>query len=88
MLTNSCRGFSGTCPKFLLILDDMGHVPTRKRRLELRFSIISNAYAHLCLVITANLELGRWGWGRCVEVTRSLPPRGEGPGRAPLGRYA
>jgi DNA replication protein DnaC len=62
------RHTSGQLPRFLkslaqkdlLIQDEMGYVPTSKKSSELLFSVISTAYEHQSLIITSNLELGRW----------------------------
>jgi len=69
-LTNELveRHESGQLPRFLknlaqkdlLILDEMGYVPTSKKSSELLFHVISNAYEHQSIIITSNLELGRW----------------------------
>lgn len=44
----------------LLILDEVGYVPTSKRASELLFTVISNCYERQSIVVTSNLELGRW----------------------------
>lgn len=44
----------------LLILDEVGYVPTSKQSAELLFSVISNCYERQSVIITSNLELGRW----------------------------
>lgn len=44
----------------LLILDEVGYVPTSKRGSELLFSVISNCYEKQSIIVTSNLELGRW----------------------------
>lgn len=54
------RFLKNLAQKDLLILDEMGYVPTSKKSSELLFSVISNAYEHQSIVITSNLELGRW----------------------------
>lgn len=54
------RFLKNLAQKDLLILDEMGYVPTSKRSSELLFNVISNAYEHQSIIITSNLELGRW----------------------------
>lgn len=44
----------------LLILDELGYVPFSKQAAELLFTVISNAYEHQSLIVTSNLEFGRW----------------------------
>ena len=44
----------------LLILDEVGYVPTSKRASELLFTVISNCYERQSIIVTSNLELGRW----------------------------
>lgn len=44
----------------LLILDEVGYVPTNKQSAELLFSVISSCYERQSVIITSNLELGRW----------------------------
>lgn len=44
----------------LLILDEVGYIPFSKRASELLFTVISNSYEHQSIIITSNLEFGRW----------------------------
>ena len=46
--------------KDLLILDEVGYVPSSKKASELLFSLVSNSYENQSIIITSNLELGRW----------------------------
>ena len=44
----------------LLILDELGYVPTSKVGAELLFDVISNAYERTSVIITTNLPFERW----------------------------
>jgi len=44
----------------LLILDELGYVPFSKRASELLFTVISNTYENQSIIVTSNLEFGRW----------------------------
>ncbi len=44
----------------ILVLDEIGYVPFNKRASELLFSVISNSYEHQSIIITTNLDFGRW----------------------------
>ena len=44
----------------ILILDEIGYVPFNKKASEMLFSVISNSYQHQSILITSNLEFGRW----------------------------
>lgn len=44
----------------LLILDEMGYVPFSKQGAELLFSVISKSYEQQSIIITSNLDFGRW----------------------------
>ncbi len=44
----------------LLILDELGYVPFSKRASELLFTVISNTYETQSIIVTSNLEFGRW----------------------------
>lgn len=44
----------------LLILDEMGYVPFSKTASELLFSVVSKSYQTQSLIVTSNLEFGRW----------------------------
>jgi DNA replication protein DnaC len=44
----------------MLILDEMGYVPFSKTASELLFSVISKCYTRQSLIVTSNLEFGRW----------------------------
>ena len=44
----------------LLILDELGYVPFSKKAAELLFSVISNCYEQQSMIVTSNLEFGRW----------------------------
>ncbi len=44
----------------LLILDEMGYVPFSKRASELLFAVVSNTYEKQSIIVTSNLEFGRW----------------------------
>ena len=50
----------------LMILDELGYVPTSKLGSELLFDVISTAYERTSLIITTNLPFERW-----VEVLGS-----------------
>ena len=50
----------------LLVLDELGYVPTSKLGAELLFDVISAAYERTSLVVTTNLPFERW-----VEVLGS-----------------
>lgn len=44
----------------LLILDELGYIPFSKKAAELLFSVISNSYEQQSIIVTSNLEFGRW----------------------------
>ncbi len=44
----------------LLILDELGYVPTSKLGAELLFEVISNAYERTSLIVTTNLPFEQW----------------------------
>lgn len=44
----------------LLILDELGYVPTSKLGAELLFEVIANAYERTSIIITTNLPFERW----------------------------
>ena len=44
----------------LLILDELGYVPTSKRGAELWFDVISTAYERTSLIVTTNLPFENW----------------------------
>ena len=44
----------------LLILDELGYIPVNKKAAELLFSVISNCYEQQSIIVTSNLEFGRW----------------------------
>ena len=44
----------------LLILDELGYIPFSKKAAELLFSVISNCYEKQSIIVTSNLEFGRW----------------------------
>lgn len=44
----------------LLILDELGYIPFNKKAAELLFSVISNCYEQQSIIVTSNLEFGRW----------------------------
>ena len=44
----------------LLILDELGYIPFSKKAAELLFSVISNCYEKQSMIVTSNLQLGRW----------------------------
>ena len=44
----------------LLILDELGYIPFNKKAAELLFSVISNCYEQHSIIVTSNLEFGRW----------------------------
>jgi DNA replication protein DnaC len=60
----------------LLVLDELGYVPTSKVGAELLFDVISTAYERTSVVVTTNLPLEQW-----TEV-----PGSEGPVGATLDR--
>jgi DNA replication protein DnaC len=44
----------------LLVLDELGYVPTSKRGAELLFDVISTAYERTSLIVTTNLPSENW----------------------------
>ena len=44
----------------LLILDEVGFIPFDKTSSQLLFNVISNSYEHQSVIITSNLEFGKW----------------------------
>lgn len=44
----------------LLILDEVGYIPFDKLSSQLLFNVISNSYEQQSVIITSNLEFGRW----------------------------
>jgi DNA replication protein DnaC len=44
----------------LLVLDELGYVPTGKLGAELLFDVISNAYERTSLIVTTNLPFEQW----------------------------
>lgn len=44
----------------LLILDELGYIPFSQKAAELLFSVISNCYEKQSMIVTTNLEFGRW----------------------------
>jgi len=44
----------------ILILDELGYIPFSKKAAELLFSVISNCYEQKSIIVTSNLEFGRW----------------------------
>jgi DNA replication protein DnaC len=44
----------------LLVLDELGYVPTSKLRAELLFDVISTAYERTSLIVTTNLPFENW----------------------------
>jgi DNA replication protein DnaC len=44
----------------LFILDELGYIPFTKKRSQLLFSVISRSYEHQSIIVTSNLEFGRW----------------------------
>jgi DNA replication protein DnaC len=44
----------------LLILDELGYIPFEKTSSQLLFHVISNSYQQQSVIITSNLEFGRW----------------------------
>lgn len=44
----------------ILILDELGYIPFSKKAAELLFSVISNCYEQQSIIVTSNLEFGRW----------------------------
>jgi DNA replication protein DnaC len=53
--------FTRTLAKLdLLILDEVGYVPMSKQAAELLFTVISGCYEQQSIIVTSNLELGRW----------------------------
>jgi len=44
----------------VLVLDELGYIPFSKKAAELLFSVISNCYEQQSIIVTSNLEFGRW----------------------------
>ena len=44
----------------LLILDEVGYIPFDKTASQLLFNVLSNAYEQQSIIVTSNLEFGRW----------------------------
>ena len=44
----------------LLILDEVGYIPFDKTSSQLLFNVLSNAYEQQSIIVTSNLEFGRW----------------------------
>lgn len=44
----------------LLILDEVGYIPFDKTSSQLLFNVLSNAYEQQSVIVTSNLEFGRW----------------------------
>lgn len=44
----------------LLILDELGYVPTGKAGAELLFDVLNTAYERVSLIVTTNLPFARW----------------------------
>jgi DNA replication protein DnaC len=44
----------------LLILDELGYVPTGKAGAELLFDVLSTAYERVSLIVTTNLPFEHW----------------------------
>jgi len=44
----------------LFIIDELGYIPFTKKKSQLLFSVISKSYEHQSIIVTSNLEFGRW----------------------------
>lgn len=44
----------------LFVLDELAYVPFSKKAAELLFNVISNSYEQQSIIVTSNLEFGRW----------------------------
>ncbi|NMB00155.1 MAG: ATP-binding protein [Firmicutes bacterium] len=44
----------------LLIIDEVGYIPFDKTASQLLFNVLSNAYEQQSIIVTSNLEFGRW----------------------------
>lgn len=44
----------------LLVLDEVGYIPLDKTASQLLFNIISTSYERQSIIVTSNLEFGRW----------------------------
>lgn len=44
----------------LIILDEVGYIPFDKTSSQLLFNVLSNAYEQQSIIVTSNLEFGRW----------------------------
>lgn len=44
----------------LLILDEVGYIPFDRVSSQLLFNVISNCYEQQSIILTSNLEFGRW----------------------------
>lgn len=45
----------------LFVLDEVGYVPFDKKGSQLLFQVISRSYEQQSVIVTTNLEFGRWG---------------------------
>lgn len=44
----------------LFVIDELGYIPFTKKGSQLLFSVISKSYEHQSIIVTSNLEFGRW----------------------------
>lgn len=44
----------------LLILDELGYIPFDRMASQLLFNVISNSYEQQSIIVTSNLQFGRW----------------------------
>lgn len=44
----------------LLIIDEIGFVPLDRKRAELIFNVVAQAYEHQRIIVTSNLRFGQW----------------------------
>lgn len=44
----------------LLILDEVGYIPCDRLSSQLLFNVISNSYEQQSVIVTSNLQFGRW----------------------------
>ena len=75
----------------LLVLDELGYVPTSKVGAELLFDVISTAYERTSIIVTTNLPFEQWtevlGSERLVGATLDQRVDGHQSAQAGLGKF-